>query len=398
MQSIKTERRRERGVAMLTTLVALTALIACAALALDAGMMFVGRTQAQNVADGAALAAAQDLIDKSVPAVTLGAAEAAAIGIGTANSAVANAGVTIQPADIVYGNWDLATRTFDTGVDLTDPSLVTAVQVTPQLTDASPNNPVPAFMARILGLDHFDVSASAVAYLGFAGKFNRGELDLPIAIDCCKLKGDNCEDDYCATIATPPNECALVENPAFAGETTSCLEFHNTSEQNACWTQFDGEDPSINSTDLTDLVETGSTFEVGEDPIHVDNGTKTPVIKEIKDRFFGNAPYGDPAGANADHPDGDYYPGGTPGVPDSWVVRLPVVECQTDSHCGGGDPMQVVGAVCFEIREITVTPDKIIRGTFMCPSHPRWDECDLGITGSGGLDFSIRADLPVLVR
>ena len=384
---------------MLTVLVALTALIACAALAIDVGMILVARTQAQNVADGAALAAAQDLVDPAIPAVTLGAAEAAALSLGSLNSAVVNSSVILESSDLVYGNWDLDTATLDTGVDITDPSVVTAVQVTTRLTSASPNNPIPAFMAKILGIDSFDVGASAVAYLGFAGRFGAGYLDLPIAIDCCKLKGENCEDDYCATVATPPNECALVENPAFTGETTSCLEFFNTSDQNACWTQYSETNPSINTPGLNDLVETGTTFEVGvDDYIYVDNGTKTPVIAEIKDRFFGNAPYPEPAGANDANPDGDYYPGGTPGVPDSWVVRLPVVECQTDYHCAGGDPMQIVGAVCFEIREITVTPDKIIRGTFMCPGHPRWDECDLGTTGTGGLDFNIRADIPVLVQ
>ncbi|KPJ79751.1 MAG: hypothetical protein AMJ58_10915 [Gammaproteobacteria bacterium SG8_30] len=382
---------------MLTTLVALTALIAAAALAIDAGMILVARTQAQNVSDAAALAAARDLIDKTGPTVTLGAAEAAGLAIGAANGAVVNASVTLEPGDLVYGNWDLETETFDPGVDLTDPYVVTAVQVTSRLAEASPNNPIPAFMAKILGINSFDVGASAIAYLGFAGSFGPGAFDLPIAIDCCKLKGENCEADYCATIATPPNECELVENPAFAGETASCLEFHNTSEQNACWTNFDSDINSVNTSDLNDMVETGNTFEV-DGPIHVDNGDKTPVIKEIQDRFFGNAPYGDPAGADADHPDGDFYPGGIPGVPDSWPVCLPVVECQTDLHCSGGDPMQVKGGVCFEIREITVTPDKIIRGSFMCPGHPRWDDCDCGTTGSGGLDFNIRADLPVLVQ
>jgi hypothetical protein len=382
---------------MLTTLVALTALIAAAALAIDAGMILVARTQAQNVSDGAALAAARDLVDPAVPAVTLGAAEAAALALALQNNAVENAAVALDPGDLVYGNWDLVTETFDSSVDLTDPTLVTAVQVTSRLTDASPNNPIPAFMAKILGINSFDVGASAIAYLGFAGGFGPGAFDLPIAIDCCKLKGENCENDYCATIANPPNECELIENPAFVGETTSCLEFHNTSEQNACWTNFSDTDPSVNTADLTDMVASGNTWEV-PNQIEVDNGDKTPVIKEIQDRFFGNPPYPAPAGANDDHPDGDYYPGGIPGVPDSWPVCLPVIECQTDLHCAGGDPMHVVGGVCFEIREITVTPDKIIRGTFMCPSHPRWDECDCGTTGSGGLDFGIRADLPVLVQ
>jgi hypothetical protein len=88
----------------------------------------------------------------------------------------------------------------------------------------------------------------------------------------------------------------------------------------------------------------------------------------------------------------------TPPEPDSWVVSLPVIECQSDGHCAGGTAAQMVGVVCFELREVTVTPEKIIRGRFLCPGDPLWSECDGGIGRSGGLDFGIRADIPVLVR
>lgn len=390
MQRITNDTRRERGVAMLTVVVALTALFAAAALAIDAGMVFVARTQAQNVSDAAALAAAYNLVDKTGPTVTLGAAEAAALGVAGVNNAVANASVNIDPNDIVYGNWDLETESFDTGVDLGDPDVVTAVQVTSYLTDAGPNNPVPAFMARILGLDNFDVSATAIAYLGFAGSFNVGEVDLPIAIDCCQLAGSDCKQDYCAAGAPIINECPLVENPYWVGQTATCLEFHNTAEQNACWTNFESGNNSVNTADLTGIVRDRNTYPISvEEPIHVDNGDKTPVIGEIEERMMELPPYSEDE-AIKDY-DGD-------GINDSWVVRLPVVECQTDLNCAGGNAMRVVGAVCFEILEMTVTPDKIIRGNFMCDTHPRWSECDLGITGSGGLDFNIRADLPVLVQ
>ena len=184
-----------------------------------------------------------------------------------------------------------------------------------------------------------------------------------------------------------------MENPQFPGETASCLEFHSTPEQNACWTQFEPR-PPLNTPGLNAIVESKNQFPIStDDYIQVDNGTKVPVIREINDRMFGNGSYATPDGD-------DYYAndqGGTPG-PDSWVVRLPVVECQDGLNCSNRRAMNVVGIVCFEIREITITPDKIIRGTFMCPSHPRWSECDIGIAGTGGLDFNIRADLPVLVQ
>ena len=174
----------------------------------------------------------------------------------------------------------------------------------------------------------------------------------------------------------------------------SCLEFHNTSDQNACWTEFDDSSPSISTADLRKIVEAGNEYEVDTSThMYVDNGDKTPVIGEISDKFLGDGKYmGKAAGKDR------YAPIHTPEQPDSWVVALPVVECQTDTHCAGGSPAQLVGVVCFELREVTVTPDKIIRGRFLCPTDPLFDECDLGPLDSGGLDFGLRADFPVLVR
>jgi hypothetical protein len=216
---------------------------------------------------------------------------------------------------------------------------------------------------------------------------------MPIAIDCCKLRGPNCTDDYCATInSNPPNACALTVPQTTGANTVSCLEFSNTAEQNACWTVYDGDNPSINTSDLRDIASTGYQEEVDSlFPIFVDNGSKTPVIDEINNRMLGTGGYvGNAAGSDR------YAPFN--GVNDSWVVGLPVVECQSSNHCAGGTAQEMVGFVCFEIREVLVTPDKIIKGRFLCANDPLFDECPVGPTTSGGDDFGIRADIPVLVR
>jgi hypothetical protein len=172
----------------------------------------------------------------------------------------------------------------------------------------------------------------------------------------------------------------------------TCLEFHNTAEQNACWTQYDGDHPSVNTADVLDIIETGYQEEVDSlFPIFVDNGDKTPLIQEIQDRMQGNGGYaGNAAGTDR------YLPHN--GVNDSWVVGLPVIECQTEDHCAAGTAADMVGFVCFEIREVLVTPEKIIKGRFLCPTDPLFAECPIGPTGTGGDDFGIRADFPVLVR
>jgi len=384
--------RDERGVAMVTVLVALVALIAAGALAIDVGLVWASRTQLQNATDAAALAGGANLIDKTGPSVTLAQADAAVLDQAGLNASVAApGGVVVDAADVTYGHWDLDARTFDASVDLSDPDQVNAVDVVTR-SDGVANSPVPAFMSRVLGRDSFNVTARATAYLGFAGRVGPGKLDLPIAIDCCKLRGPDCAADYCDTIASTVNPCSLSNPQSEGANTVTCLEFHNTEEQNACWTQFDGDHSSVNTPDVLDIIETGYQEEIdGLFPIFVDNGDKTPLIAEIRDRMQGTGGYvGNAAGTDR------YLP--HTGVNDSWVVGLPVIECQSEDHCAAGTAAEMVGFVCFEIREVLVTPEKIIKGRFLCPSDPLFAECPIGPTGTGGDDFGIRADFPVLVR
>lgn len=392
IRSSSTRRRREAGAAMLTVLVALVALIAISSLAIDGGALWTARNQMQNSVDSAALAAAANMIDTDAPATTLAAARGAALTRAASHGAISAGSVVVETADVVFGSWDLATRSFDTAIDLDDPFVLNSVEVTARLDDVT-NDRVPAFLSKVIGRTGFIASADATAYLGFAGSAAPGQIDLPIAIDCCKIKGPDCEQDFCETIDTnPPNPCAL-EDPQDEGATTvTCLEFHNTSDQNACWTQFDGGDPAINTPGLTDIVEDGNPITIStSEPVYVDNGTKTPVIADIKDRMMGEGSFtGDANGVDR------YLP--KDGVKDSWVVGLPVIECQTGINCAGGSPMRIVGVVCVEIREIEVTPAKIIRARFLCETDPLFELCDIGLTVTGGLDFGIRADIPVLVR
>jgi Flp pilus assembly protein TadG len=391
-------RSDRRGIAMVTVLVALVALIAAAALAIDIGLVMVARTQLQNATDAAALAGAANLIDETGPTVTFGAARLAAQQQAALNKSVAEEvpdGVAIAPEDIRGGFWDLATRTFNSSVSLADPEKVNAVDVTAR-QDGIANSPVPAIMARILGRDHFAVSAHATAYLGFAGsKIGKGRLDMPIAIDCCKLRGADCEQDYCETIATPPNPCPLTETVMKGHQdpaTVSCIEFNPTADQNACWTIYDPDGSSVGASEVRDMVDTGYQQEVESlFAIGVANGTNTSAISEIQERMQGKGMFKDnPAGS-------DRYPP-YDGYADSWVVGLPVIECQSEAHCGTSEAQMMVGFVCFEIREVIASTDHIIKGRFLCPTDPLFEECPIGPTGSGGGDFGIRSDLPVLVR
>jgi hypothetical protein len=362
------------------------ALIALAALATDVGHVWAARTQLQAANDSSALAGAGHLYDHNNGQLTLPDATAAAQSYGSQNQAD-HRSVGILAGDIVFGDWNLATETFTplSGTP-TDPSQVTAVQVMGRL-DGTQNGPVPTVLARVVGRNSFDVRTTATGYLGFALTFPPGTVDFPIAIDCCAIGGDSCNGDYCDIVTnTPPNPCFLEDGVT----QVSCLEFHSTPEQNACWTEFDTHSPSINTPGMIDIINNGNPYEVGEDPIYIDNGTKTPVIDIISQKFYGEGEYyGNPSGTDLDG-DGDS---------DSWVVGLPVIECQNPSpNCASGDPQEIVGGVCFDINEVLVVPEKIIKGRFLCPGDDRYDatKCGLG-SGPGGGNFGVRAQRPVLV-
>jgi len=379
---------------MIFVVIGLVALLGIMALSIDLGLAYTARTQAQAAADATALAAAATMIDADARLVTLAQSQSTAISTAAANRAYPSSSLLVTGDDLTYGDWDLDTRTFDTGVDLTDVDQVTAVRAAVRL-DGTANPSVPAVFGKLLGRSSFNVGAEAIAYLGFAGSIAPGEVDLPVAIPCCILSGASCSDSYCASGAPVPNACSLQSPQPRGDNTVSCLQFQNTADQTACWTEFDASSRNINTADLVDIVRNSNGEGISVDEsVYVDNGDKTPVISTIHDRFYATGSFSGSTNGGQDT-DGD-------GINDSWVVRLPVVSCQDEARCATGDPADVRGFVCFEIREVTVTPDKIIRGTFLCPElHPtQYQQCiaGLGPTGSGGDDYGIRADIPVLVQ
>ncbi len=373
---------------MLLVVFGMVALLGLGALATDVGHVWAVRTELQNTVDAAALAAASNMIDVPNAGVTLDPAQNAAEAYGLLNEADQHPISIDRNADVTFGDWDLATSTFDPTVNLADPDQVTAVRVRGRM-DGAQNPRMPTILARVFGRNSFGVGANAIAYLGFAGSFLPGTAELPIAIDCCAIsQASGCTDACDYLEANPyPNPILLADGVTQATK----LEFNSTNEQNACWTDF-GEGPSISTPDLELVVDDGNPVEFGTQypGIQLDNGDKTPIVKLVKDKFLGTSDYlGNPAGSDLYDP---------PAGIDSWVIGLPVVACQSEDHCAGNTVVPIVGAVCFEIREIRVTPEKEILGRFFCPGPGEPLDCQIVGSGSGGQNFGIRATRPSLVR
>ncbi len=414
------DRRDERGSVMVIAALAMVALVLFAALAIDVGFIWSSRTQSQNADDAAALAAAQKMIQQvGTDAATVEQELAIAEGIdyAAANSTVANGSVTVRPEDFTFGTWNLTTRTLDPPTDEEDPNQITGVRVN-VVMDGDVNARSPGMLSRLLQrsdgsrpfIDGFDVRNTAVAYLGFEGKFTPDEFCIPVALDSCALTSEGgCGSDFCKR-SGEPTTCPL-ERPQTNTDGILCGEFSNTADQNMCWTALDGEDPAINKPKLQNIIDNCHEGEVqAGDAVYLDNGDKTSTVDYLRDKFYGCGSFNNPAGTE------EY----GSGFPDSWVVKLPVVECQDEANCAGGDPFKIVGGVCFEIREIIAPPPKKcpaapktgdsrwIKGRPLCANSPDakvrelyYEHCDEPgdpPVAPGGCDFGSRADRVVLVE
>jgi len=383
-------RRSEQGNVLVFVTLALVALLAFAAWSTETGQAWTAKGQLQAASDSAALAGAGELLvpNANQPSDPP-AAVAAAQSYGAQNFSI-GVPITIPAGDIQTGSWDMQTRTFTAMPGSTDPEQVRAVKVLGRRDDVA-NGPVPTVLGRIFGVDDIPVAADAIGYIGFAGLLPPGTALLPIALDCCKISGASCDQSYCQYVAAnPPNPCQLSADTDNPGKWVTCLQFLAQGDQNACWTQLDSVSTSINTPGLEDIIENGNPVPAGQDPIYVDNGTKNAVLQDIRDKFLGE-------GDHTGNPGGEDTNGN--GTPDSWLVPLPIVECQNPGDgCAGGTAQKIVGVACLDIQEVTAGSDKIIKAEYVCPDDPRFDDskCSVGF-GPGGDVPTIDAQYPVLV-
>lgn len=140
--------------AMVVPLVAvcLLLLVGFIVLAVDAGYIYVSRTEMQRAADAGALAGASAL-PEGEEAVTERALEC------TGWNAVARSSVSVDEADVILGSWEWNARTFypQTGDESVFPN---AVRVVGSRTD------MPLFFARAIGVSGTDVIKRATSLGG----------------------------------------------------------------------------------------------------------------------------------------------------------------------------------------------------------------------------------------
>lgn len=153
----------ERGAVLVLVGLSLFVFMSFFALSVDLGYIFVTKGELQNTSDSATLAA--------VVEIPIGEDEARqkAVDFGQAHS-VAGAPIIVDPADVVFGHYDISARTFQSGALPTN-----AVQVEAKRTEGSPSGAIGLFFARIFGNNTSNVSALSMAVLdprvvGVSGK------------------------------------------------------------------------------------------------------------------------------------------------------------------------------------------------------------------------------------
>jgi Flp pilus assembly protein TadG len=327
----------ERGVSAILIAILMIVFLGFAALSLDLSHIFVAQNELHNAADAGALAGARFLYNDDGTTVNPGAnqiAYNAAIANNSENVPVEVNWTSGNTGDVLRGHWSFATKTFTANaslepVDLWDVSdeeldantnFINAVQVTTQRTNQPGGTPIAAFFARIFGFENFQRTATAVAYIGFAGTLMPEEADQPIAI--CQQALEDAEGDYTCSIGRMLNSGS---DPAT----------HNT----AGWTNFSQPCETANANEMRGLVcgdGNPEGIKYGEG-IGANGGVQDNVFRDLRDCWINSA---------TSHNSED----GLPNQP--WALMLPVVDCPGNnvSNC-----TELVGAVTLQV--IFISPE-----------------------------------------
>jgi len=306
-----------RGSSTVMVALALMAMMGMGALAVDLGYVFSTRSEVQKAADAGALAAALRLVQLyneqggslTLTEVTSVATEAA----GTwaeQNTSTGNPDVplTVASGDVVVGVWDPVGKTFTSGGSVND---INAVKVTVR-RDQTSNGPIQLMFGSVVGVSTVNVTAQAIAYVGYVGSVPEGVVTMPL----------------------------LVHQDAYVTG-TDILQFHADAEDNSGWSTF--FEPGGGNALVTDYLD-GTlpipAVKVG-DLLRVYNGNMSNNIFTYMQQQVNEN-------------------GG------EWHVVLPIVD---------GDPkfiqdMRVVGFATFVITAASAAPSKTISGYFTTATIP----------------------------
>jgi hypothetical protein len=322
----------ENGATAFFIAVCIMVLISFAALAIDIGQLVVTKNELQNAADAGALAGANGLYNENGTELSPANARAQAVETAQDNRSF-NIAVEVNPAEVLVGHWSFGlegsalTRGFHENESTELPVLygredyeldgdinfINAVQITARRQATG----ITAWFARIFGINEFQQSATAVAYIGYAGSVGPLQVDQPIAI---------CEESL-----RMPGSTAFECN---IGRMLNSGERDGNDRYNTGgWTDFN-QQPNCEGvgaspdSGVRDLVCQSNP--VGLDisqMLSTNGGVMQDSLSTLYDCWMGNRGLD----SNSD---------GTPNLP--WNMRLPVISCPDNNV---GSCSRIVGMV-----------------------------------------------------
>lgn len=347
--------RDESGVIAIVTAICITMLLGFAALSLDTSHLVITHNELQNAADAAALAGARALYNANGDVIqdgaltladgstfTHGCNEVAYQTALTHNSnnipVEVNCDLANNTGDVQRGHWSFgrgpnvdkgfypsSSTAITTLIGVSDAALdddlnfINAVRVTTRRE----SSPISGFFSKILGKDNFTQTATAVAYLGFAGSFDAYDLDIPIAICFESIVDSN-----------GAFQCNIGRMINSGSNTVT----HNSGG----WTDFDqsGDCNGVNSTVMKNVATcdnlSGNQSGVEKGLLESGGGENQVVFDQILNCWKSVSTIND----------GD----DTNNV--SWEVKLPVILCPGNNI---GNCSELVGGVTVELVWITRT-------------------------------------------
>jgi Flp pilus assembly protein TadG len=360
--------KNDRGVTiLLVVLLMFFVIFPLTVLVIDLSHLYFVRNELHNAADAGALAGARYLYNDDGTLVNVGANQIA-FDAAVANKALSKSGllavdVNWNPGenygadiDVQRGHWSFASKIFAANdstapVDLwnvsaaeldNDPNFINSVRVVARRQTF----PATSFFAGIFGLNDFELSVEAVAYIGFAGSIPPEDVDQPIAI--CRQSILDAAGNY---------SCATGRMINSGGGTT-----HNT----AAWTNFTQPcatatpptiDPLICSDGNPDFLNFGSGMgTVG--------GMQDNVFKDLRDCWLTTASLNN---------DSRGYP------TEPWTLTLPVIDCPANNPSPCSKLVGVVTLVVVWIKQSGTDPHwNDIPSQMRQPNGMMW-QCSHGI-------------------
>jgi len=402
-RQVASRMNNQSGTTAIVVAIVIVILIGVTALAVDIGYVMATKNELQNLADGAALAAARQLgaIYQTMsyaqqqdyvcdPSTIIPIAQE----VGIKNQA-GGKNITIDTAEVIIGQWDANGKTLTPTLERPDAVRVTARR------DGTANGPVTTFFARILGINSVDISARATAALTGQSTAGPGDVQLPIGISRHFFKSKElfCDETITFSPTHDPEACAgwttfqlSPSNDITIRRILQEVSGYESPETIARKTPFEfiGGDLSQKTFDSLLLLFMKYGYDVKSDgnPVRTVNGEPDgePSTGPLEDGYPETIPlFGDDGGRL-------YYPTDppTPRNKHKWKTKVVVY---TWEDCSNPNTEIVIdGFATVILTDVVGAPEKKVVGQVICK------EVDSDDSRGGGGEYGTKGSIPGLVE